>query len=72
MNFLCASDDAENILGFHALMLRPGQVLILPMASPAQVLHLIEGGVDVHVAAACRSDSRWPRPTPAARQATPR
>ncbi|MDT7838663.1 cupin domain-containing protein [Aquabacterium sp. OR-4] len=43
-------DDAENILGFHALMLRPGQTLTLPASSPAQVFHLIEGGVDVQVA----------------------
>ena len=41
--------DAENILGFYALMLRPGQTLRLPARSPALVLHLIEGGVDVTV-----------------------
>jgi gentisate 1,2-dioxygenase len=41
--------DAENILGFYALMLRPGQTLKLPVRSPAVVLHLIEGGVDVQV-----------------------
>lgn len=40
-------EDAENILGFYALMLRPGQTLHLPARSPAQVFHLIEGGVDV-------------------------
>jgi gentisate 1,2-dioxygenase len=39
--------DAENILGFYALMLRPGQTLHLPARSPSQVFHLIEGGVDV-------------------------
>ena len=46
-------DDAENILGFHALMLRPGQTLRLPARSPACVFHLIEGaaGVDVQVEA---------------------
>jgi gentisate 1,2-dioxygenase len=38
-------DDAENILGFYALMLRPGQTLRLPVRSPAVVFHLIEGGV---------------------------
>jgi gentisate 1,2-dioxygenase len=43
-------EDAENILGFHALMLRPGQTLTLPARSPAQVFHLIEGGVDVQAA----------------------
>ncbi len=42
--------DAQNILGFYALMLRPGQTLTLPARSPAQVFHLIEGGVDL---AAC-------------------
>ena len=35
--------DAENILGFYALMLRPGQTLRLPARSPAQVFHIIEG-----------------------------
>ena len=40
-------DDAENILGFYALMLKPGQTLNLPARSPSQVFHLIEGGVDV-------------------------
>ena len=39
--------DAQNILGFYALMLRPGQTLTLPARSPSQVFHLIEGGVDV-------------------------
>ncbi len=42
-------DDALNILGFHALMLRPGQTLQLPARSPASVLHVIEGGADVQV-----------------------
>ena len=37
--------DAENILGFYALMLRPGQQLRLPARSPAQVFHVIEGSV---------------------------
>ncbi|MCS6810917.1 MAG: cupin domain-containing protein [Tepidimonas sp.] len=41
--------DAENILGLHALMLRPGQTLTLPARSPAMVLHQIEGGSQVHV-----------------------
>lgn len=40
---------AENILGFYALMLRPGQVLRLPVRSPAVVFHLIEGAVRVQV-----------------------
>ncbi|MBL8359217.1 MAG: cupin domain-containing protein [Rubrivivax sp.] len=39
----------QNILGYHALMLRPGQVLALPVGSAAQVFHLIEGGVSVQV-----------------------
>ena len=39
--------DAQNILGFYALMLRPGQTLRLPSRSPASVFHLIEGGVEV-------------------------
>jgi gentisate 1,2-dioxygenase len=41
--------DAENILGFYALMLRPGQTLRLPARSPAQVFHLIEGAVQASV-----------------------
>ncbi|TSE19482.1 Gentisate 1,2-dioxygenase [Tepidimonas alkaliphilus] len=41
--------DAQAILGFHALMLRPGQTLALPARSPAQVLHVIEGGATVQV-----------------------
>ena len=40
---------AENILGFYALMLRPGQTLRLPVRSPAMVFHLIEGGASVQV-----------------------
>ena len=38
--------DAQNILGFYALMLRPGQSLRLPARSPAQVFHVIEGQVE--------------------------
>ena len=41
--------DAENILGFYALMLRPGQTLQLPARSPATVFHAIEGGACVQV-----------------------
>ena len=40
---------AENILGFYALMLRPGQSLHLPVRSPAMVFHVIEGGASVQV-----------------------
>jgi len=43
-------EDAENILGFHAMMLRPGQTLTLPARSPATVFHLIEGRAEVGVA----------------------
>ena len=39
----------QNILGFYALMLRPGQRLKLPVRSPAMVFHLIEGGAEVRV-----------------------
>ena len=42
-------DDAQNILGFYALMLRPGQSLQLPARSPAQVFHLIEGNVNAQI-----------------------
>jgi len=41
--------DAQNILGFYAMMLRPGQTLALPARSPAMVLHVIEGGAQVQV-----------------------
>lgn len=41
--------DAENILGFYALMLRPGQSLRLSARSPAQVFHVIEGHVQAKV-----------------------
>jgi gentisate 1,2-dioxygenase len=43
-------EDAENILGFHALMLRPGQTLRLPARSPASVYHLVDGGVEAAIA----------------------
>ena len=41
--------DAQNILGFYALMLRPGQRLRLLARSPAQVFHLIEGRVEAQI-----------------------
>ena len=41
--------DAQNILGFYALMLRPGQTLQFPARSPALVMHQIEGAVQVTV-----------------------
>jgi gentisate 1,2-dioxygenase len=42
--------DAQNILGYYAQMLRPGQTLRLPVRSPAAVFHVIEGGVETIVA----------------------
>ena len=39
--------DVENILGYYALMLRPGQTLRLPARSPACVFHVIEGGFEL-------------------------
>ncbi len=42
-------NDAENIWGFYALMLRPGQTLRLPARSPAQVFHVIEGTVEAKI-----------------------
>ena len=41
--------DAQNILGFYALMLRPGQTLRLPARSPAQVFHVIEGVMQANI-----------------------
>jgi gentisate 1,2-dioxygenase len=45
--------DAQNILGFYALMLRPGQSLRLPASSPAKVFHIIEGQVEITVSDSC-------------------
>lgn len=47
--------DAENILGYYALMLRPGETLRLPVRSPACVFHLIEGSVEARI-----SDQSFP------------
>ncbi|MDX9698758.1 MAG: cupin domain-containing protein [Rhodocyclaceae bacterium] len=41
--------DCQNILGFSALMLRPGETLALPVRSPAMVFHVIEGGAEVDI-----------------------
>ncbi len=41
--------DCQKILGFSALMLRPGEVLSLPARSCAMVFHQIEGGATVSV-----------------------
>jgi gentisate 1,2-dioxygenase len=38
--------DVQNILGYYALMLRPGQKLNLPSRSPASIFHVIEGALD--------------------------
>lgn len=42
--------DAQNNLGFYALMLRPGQTLRLPVRSPAVVFHQIEGDTEIRIA----------------------
>jgi gentisate 1,2-dioxygenase len=42
--------DVQNILGYGALMLRPGQSLALPVRSPAAVFHLIEGSAEARIA----------------------
>ena len=44
-----SGDHAQNILGFYAQMLRPGQILKLPMRSPAMIFHVIEGALQVDV-----------------------
>ena len=41
--------DAENVLGFYALMLRPDQSLCLPARSVSQVFHTIEGHAEIAV-----------------------
>ncbi len=40
-------DSCQNILGYSALMLRPGEKLTLPTRSPAMVFHQIEGSASV-------------------------
>ncbi|WP_395701342.1 cupin domain-containing protein [Aquabacterium sp.] len=42
-------DDCQNVLGYSALMLRPGQTLRLPVRSPAAVFHLIEGAAEARI-----------------------
>ena len=59
-------EDAENILGYYALMLRPGQRLSLPARSPATRSRA------VHRLPSLRPPSPWSRPTLAARRALPR
>ena len=39
----------QNILGYYALMLRPGQSVRLPARSPACVFHVIEGGMTAQI-----------------------
>ena len=45
--------DVQNILGYHALLLRPGQVLKLPARSPASVFHVIEGPASAQAGERC-------------------
>ena len=42
--------DCQNILGYSALMLRPGETLSFPARSTAMVFHQIEGGTEVAAA----------------------
>jgi gentisate 1,2-dioxygenase len=42
--------DCQKILGFSALMLRPGETLALPVRSSATVFHVIEGAAGVTTA----------------------
>ena len=42
--------DVQNVLGFYALMLKPGQSLSLTARSPAQVFHVIEGAATLKCA----------------------
>lgn len=41
--------DVQNILGYHALMLRPGETVQLPARSPAAVYHVIEGAAEARI-----------------------
>lgn len=47
--------DAQNNLGFYALMLRPNQTLRLPVRSPAVVFHQIEGSSELRAAEAAHT-----------------
>ena len=42
--------DCQRILGYSALMLRPGETLALPARSTAMVFHQIEGGSEIAAA----------------------
>jgi gentisate 1,2-dioxygenase len=42
--------DAQNNLGFYALMLRAAQTLVLPARSPSAVYHTIEGHCEISIA----------------------
>jgi gentisate 1,2-dioxygenase len=42
-------NDCQNILGYSALMLRPGETVELPVSSPAKVFHVIEGTAAVTI-----------------------
>ena len=44
--------DCQRILGYSAMMLRPGERLELPARSTAMVFHQIEGGADLSAAGA--------------------
>jgi gentisate 1,2-dioxygenase len=44
--------DCQRILGYSALMLRPGECLQMPARSTAMVFHQIEGGAEVSAAGA--------------------
>jgi gentisate 1,2-dioxygenase len=45
--------DVQNILGFYALMLRPGQRLSLPASSPGKVFHIVDGQVEITIVDQC-------------------
>jgi gentisate 1,2-dioxygenase len=41
--------DAQNNLGFYALMLRAAQTLVLPARSPSAMYHTIEGHCEISI-----------------------
>lgn len=41
--------DAQNILGFYAQMIRPGDTVTLAVRSPAQIFHQIEGRTEITI-----------------------
>jgi gentisate 1,2-dioxygenase len=42
-------EDCLTAIGFHAMMIRPGEAQTLPVRSCAAVFHVIEGSAEIHI-----------------------